>query len=211
MSSLRRPAHHTYDYNFKVGESSYRDMLDYLDKKEAHRAASPPPGKKTFAERFAEKPFYGEPRPLQLRNSELPQYSLPRRTADLEPSPTPPRRSDRKPLRFADDDAGCDVDDLLKTRPRPTMEVDMTDPDEMIAAMRRRNRERMELMSSMEEPEEGSSPAPRRARAAAAGDGDAALTSSARAVSSSSYTASSSMASKMSSSRSSTRTSHRQE
>ena len=59
MSRHRRPRHHTYDYNYKVGESSYQDMLAYLDRKQGLRSASPP-GRKSFAERFVEKPVYGD-------------------------------------------------------------------------------------------------------------------------------------------------------
>ncbi|KAF0290257.1 hypothetical protein FJT64_011571 [Amphibalanus amphitrite] len=66
MSRYRRPRHHTYDYNYKVGESSYQDMLAYLDRKQGLRSASPPPGRKSFAERFVEKPIYGDVGALAL-------------------------------------------------------------------------------------------------------------------------------------------------
>ncbi|XP_037088744.1 uncharacterized protein LOC119109254 [Pollicipes pollicipes] len=84
MSFHRRPRHHTYDYNYKVGESSYQDMLAYLDRKEGRRAASPPPGKKTFAERFAEKPIYGELGPLQFGEATLAPAPLRPRIASSE-------------------------------------------------------------------------------------------------------------------------------
>lgn len=35
MSRYRRPRHHTYDYNFRMGESGYRDMIDYLDRRDS--------------------------------------------------------------------------------------------------------------------------------------------------------------------------------
>ncbi|XP_037076441.1 uncharacterized protein LOC119097513 [Pollicipes pollicipes] len=132
MSSYRRPKHHTYDYNYKVGESSYRDMLDYLDRKEGRRAVSPPPGKKTFAERFAERPIYGELRPLHLSQSEPAERSA--------YSPRPAAADERR-ARFAD--APVD-DDFLAVRPRPVLDdaaIDL-DPDELIASIRR-NRQRL--------------------------------------------------------------------
>ena len=168
MSSYRRPKHHTYDYNFKVGESSYKDMLDYLDKKEGRRAASPPPGKKTFAERFAEKPFYGEPKPLKLHQSSPPpplgqrmtageRLLADRRAKEATLSPRPERR---RPLKDQDDFK-------LPERPRrpvPDEDTLEMDPEELIASIRRGRAKRLELLNSLEaeEGEEASSASRRR-------------------------------------------------
>ncbi|XP_043222137.1 uncharacterized protein LOC122381714 [Amphibalanus amphitrite] len=164
MSSYRRPRHHTYDYNYKVGESSYRDMLDYLDKKEGRSAPSPPPGKKTFAERFAERPFYGEPRPLKLHQSDL---LAPERRISERPSSE--RRATERPStdRWASD--GADRTAGLSPRPERRRVLDdmpllpertskpaanekdlEMDPEELIASIRRGRAKRMELLSSLE-------------------------------------------------------------
>ena len=169
MSSYRRPRHHTYDYNFKVGESSYRDMLDYLDRKEGRRAAaSPPPVKKSFAERFAERPIYGEPPPLKLYQSQPPAAE--RRTTE-RPSSDRLRNSERpssdrwtsdptervggigaspRPGRRQLASSLLDDEPVRPSRAAPNEDALEMDPEELIASIRRGRAKRLELLSSLE-------------------------------------------------------------
>lgn len=108
-----------YDYNYKVGESSYQDMLAYLDRKQGRSAASPPPGRKSFAERFAEKPFYGDVRSLGSAAG----GGGADREAPLRP-------------RFTAEDT--ETEELLRLRPRPALDPSLDlDPEALVAEVRR--------------------------------------------------------------------------
>lgn len=151
MSSYRRPKHHTYDYNYKVGESSYRDMLDYLDKKESHRTVSPPPVQKSFAERFAERPIYGDPGPLKLYQSDLPARTT-ERPSDRWTSEPAERvaaspRPQRRPRAKLDDEPLAP----RKSRAAPDEDALEMDPEELIASIRRGRAKRLELLNSLED------------------------------------------------------------
>lgn len=64
----KRPKTKVYDYNYNLGEHYYNPQLRHMESKYANRAASPPKAK-TFAERFAENPVYGNNSPLEYRSS----------------------------------------------------------------------------------------------------------------------------------------------
>ena len=64
----KRPKTKIYDYNYNLGEHYYKPQLRHADGKFMNRAASPPKAK-TFAERFAEDPVYGNNSPYDYRKS----------------------------------------------------------------------------------------------------------------------------------------------
>lgn len=117
----RRLPYHIYDYNYKFGENYYGPQTDYIGNRELLPSKTVPPEAATYAERFANRPFYGKTRglPYEDGSAALSQPLVNRRSAsasraprDKEPDDFPPRPrtgrgSDRK-LSFNLDDAGSE-------------------------------------------------------------------------------------------------------
>lgn len=70
-----------YDYNFKVGESYYTPQTNYIDDRSLLRSTIEPPKSKTYAERFANTPWYGSAKglPYDVSESALSQPLVNRR------------------------------------------------------------------------------------------------------------------------------------
>ncbi|XP_045600902.1 uncharacterized protein [Procambarus clarkii] len=90
-----------YDYNYKVGESYYNPQTDYIENRELLRSKVQPPEAASYAERFANKPFYGSARGLPYGEEEaaLSQPLVRRRSSSVgrskEPEPDDGPRSSR--------------------------------------------------------------------------------------------------------------------
>lgn len=70
-SHWKRPPTKVYDYNYDVGSNYYKGMINHLDKKYAG-VSTEPPGPKSFAERIADDPLYGNYKPVNYVSSDIP-------------------------------------------------------------------------------------------------------------------------------------------
>ncbi|KAG7164965.1 uncharacterized protein LOC121870985 [Homarus americanus] len=79
----RKLPYRIYDYNYRVGESYYNPQTDYIENRELLRSKQQPPEAASYAERFANKPFYGKTRglPYETNESALSQPLVNRRAS----------------------------------------------------------------------------------------------------------------------------------
>jgi len=59
-----------YDYNFKVSEGYYAPQAEFIETRPLHRSKVAPPEHASYAERFAERPWYGGVKGLPYSESE---------------------------------------------------------------------------------------------------------------------------------------------
>lgn len=118
-----------YDYNYKVGESYYNPQTEFIENRELlSKRKAPPPEAQTYAERFANRPFYGSARglpygeeesvslrPIQRRalSAGRSRASRDREIDDIPSSFRASRGRDRK-LSFNIDDFDSDVKTAFK-------------------------------------------------------------------------------------------------
>jgi len=96
-----------YDYNFKVSEGYYAPQAEFIETRPLHRSNVIPPEHASYAERFAERPWYGGVRGLpypdseaainkpmvRARSASMSRLSTPTRTFDEDDEPVSSRLS----------------------------------------------------------------------------------------------------------------------
>lgn len=93
---------HIYDYNYKVGESYYNPQTDYIETRDLYRTNADPPKCKNYAERFADRPIYGNTRGLPYADEEsaLAQPLRNRRASSVGRASSRERELDDNPSAF---------------------------------------------------------------------------------------------------------------
>jgi len=88
-----------YDYNFKVSEGYYAPQTEFIETRPLHRSNVPPPEHASYAERYKERPWWGEAKGLPYPETEaaLNKPMITRRSVSLSRLGTPIRT-------FEDDD-----------------------------------------------------------------------------------------------------------
>jgi len=117
----RRTAPHIYNYNYKVGESYYTPQKEYIENRDFMRSREKPPEAMSFAERYHDRPIYGETRglPYDHARSEINKPLVNRRARSVGRASSRDRElddllSDSRSGRGRDRKVAFNVDDFLQ-------------------------------------------------------------------------------------------------